>query len=471
MTQQDYWLKQGETLEQYNNRIAALRGETTAAPGYPTAQQVSSMGGSEAFTGIPVDTLSGKNPPKLPEKTVDNTNYNAINAGITGTTGTTTQAETDLTTAKAEQKTLLDKIKELLGMTSGKTAYKEQLTEEAGINQQEKDIQDLTNQLNSIKAETSAKQLTAEGQPIAMGFITGQQAEIERQNAIKSLTVSAQLQAKQGNLTLALNQIDRAVDFKYQSFEEDLNNKVKQLELIDKYELTPAETARKEELDRQYKAQQEALTVQKAQDKEFESNLVDAMQGGMSNAEVAQARNLYNSGNADQANMLVAQYSNTTGNWSEPYLLGGDYVQKNSKTGEIRTAVNVGTAATITDTKNNLYGLIKNRAVQLFADGVTDTEYQQMKQEIIDAGLASKLEDFEKLYQEKRKFLTPDYLRSLYTTDKLNQAAKDAGFTTGGFLGIGKTADVNAYIEYLMKLIEQYRSAGYSDADILKMMK
>ena len=40
---------------------------------------------------------------------------------------------------------------------------------------------------------------------------------------------------------------------------------------------------------------------------------------------------------------LEQQYATPkeTENWSEPYLLGGDYVQKNTKTGEIRTAVNV----------------------------------------------------------------------------------------------------------------------------------
>ncbi len=32
------------------------------------------------------------------------------------------------------------------------------------------------------------------------------------------------------------------------------------------------------------------------------------------------------------------------GNWSEPYLLGGDYVQKNDLTGEIRMVVNIGTS-------------------------------------------------------------------------------------------------------------------------------
>ena len=40
ISQQDYYLKQGESVDQYNARIAALRGETPAAAGYPTQTQV-----------------------------------------------------------------------------------------------------------------------------------------------------------------------------------------------------------------------------------------------------------------------------------------------------------------------------------------------------------------------------------------------------------------------------------------------
>lgn len=222
------------------------------------------------------------------------------------------QAQPIIDTAKAEQTSLLDRIKALFTQQEGKSTY--QATEEvnAGINQQQTDIQTLTNQLNSISSESAAQQMTAEGQPIAMGFITGQQAQIQRTNAIKTLTTTALLSAKQGNLTLAQSQVDRAVALKYDPIEAELKNKMSQLELLDKYVLTPAETARKEELDREYTQQQDDLQVQKAEDTAFENNLLTAMQGGMPLDEVNQARTLYTAGNKDQANMMIAKYASTS---------------------------------------------------------------------------------------------------------------------------------------------------------------
>ena len=75
--------------------------------------------------------------------------------------------------------------------------------------------------------------------------------------------------------------------------------------------------------------------------------------------------------------------------------------------------------------------------------------------------------------KETEQFLTKGYFRNLYTDEmELKKAAKEAGFSAGGFMGIGTGEEgVKDYLDYLMKIIEQYRSAGYDDKEILKMMK
>ncbi len=72
----------------------------------------------------------------------------------------------------------------------------------------------------------------------------------------------------------------------------------------------------------------------------------------------------------------------------------------------------------------------------------------------------------------EKQFLTKEYLRSLYTEEQLKEAAKEAGFTSGGFLGFGVgKRGIDDYLNYLIGLIEQYRQAGYSDKEILKQMR
>jgi len=268
----------------------------------------------------------------------------------TPVTTTPTAAQTTLETGQAESKSLLDRIKELFTQQEGKSTYQATQEQAAGITQQQKDVQDLTNQLNSISAESQAQQMTAEGQPIAMGFITGQQAQIQRTNAIKTLTTTALLSAKQGNLTLAQSQIDHAVALKYDPIESELKNKMSQLELLDKYVLTPAETARKEELDREYTQQQADLEAQKTQDSNFEKNLITAMQGGMSVAEVNQARTLYTAGNKDQANMMIAQYGGKLD--TSITEINGRKVLVDNQTGTI--IKDLGVATTTTDTEKTV---------------------------------------------------------------------------------------------------------------------
>lgn len=72
------------------------------------------------------------------------------------------------------------------------------------------------------------------------------------------------------------------------------------------------------------------------------------------------------------------------------------------------------------------------------------------------------------------QFLNADYIKDLLGDDAFRSAARDAGFKlkgTGKFLGIGKDTDYEGYKEYLDGVIAQYRDAGYTDQQILKLMQ
>lgn len=70
--------------------------------------------------------------------------------------------------------------------------------------------------------------------------------------------------------------------------------------------------------------------------------------------------------------------------------------------------------------------------------------------------------------EEAEQFLDTSYFEGLFTDDALKTAAKEAGFR-GVMTSWG--SEKTKYLDYLMDTVEQYRAAGYTDQEILKMMK
>lgn len=106
---------------------------------------------------------------------------------------------------------------------------------QAGIPEQERQALNLSNQLTSLQNESLAipsliqEQFTGRGATQA-GVEPIQTAELRR-NLIKSLSVSAQLQAVQGNIALARQQVDRAIQAEFQPYEARLSLVSKAYEL------------------------------------------------------------------------------------------------------------------------------------------------------------------------------------------------------------------------------------------------
>lgn len=104
----------------------------------------------------------------------------------------------------------------------------------------------------------------------------------------------------------------------------------------------------------------------------------------------------------------------------------------------------------------NTYGINKT------LEGITDPAQKAAIQKVY-SGTAPK---------DTTQFLDKEYLRALYTNDSLEKAAADAGF---GDLGEGfwnlKDVDTEGYLDHLQSLITQYRKAGYTDKEILNLMK
>ena len=72
--------------------------------------------------------------------------------------------------------------------------------------------------------------------------------------------------------------------------------------------------------------------------------------------------------------------------------------------------------------------------------------------------------------KEEKPFLSTDYFRTLFTEEQLKTSAEKAGLMVKRRF-LSDIPDTEGYLNYLMKLVEQYRTAGKTDAEILNMMK
>lgn len=123
---------------------------------------------------------------------------------------------------------------------------------------------------------------------------------------------------------------------------------------------------------------------------------------------------------------------------------------------------------------------------QLLTGGFNTTDIANMQSDIAAHGLDTTISGMSKEQQDliKRtlagsdtvagitspadKFITTDYLSSLFGDAALQKSANDAGFRH--MLTSWDTEKQN-YLDSLMNTVAQYRTAGYTDQEILKMMQ
>lgn len=117
---------------------------------------------------------------------------------------------------------LIDYSSQLLG----ESQFRSEQEKSVGLSELETTQDDLTSQLKGLIAESKAIPLQIQEEFKGRGVTAGGIAPIEagklRENAIKSLSVSAQLDAVGGKVTSALRKIDKAVSEKYDSIREQV---------------------------------------------------------------------------------------------------------------------------------------------------------------------------------------------------------------------------------------------------------
>lgn len=229
------------------------------------------ISGGTYHPNIPIAQISPQTAFKTPTTQPDTTNYNALLAG----TQVSLPAPVDPEQAKVDsnQKAITDRMGEL----GGQEAFAQQKESEFGVDTSKKALNDLQTQLRALNAEAAAETVKLDNQPIIGAIAQGQQAQVEKLRAIKALSISGQIQAAQGNLSLAQDQVDRAVKLKYEPLKQQLELLNRQLEF--NYDsLTRSEKRKADALKQENDEKLRRLDIQEASEKDKNATLLNQMQ-------------------------------------------------------------------------------------------------------------------------------------------------------------------------------------------------
>ncbi len=178
------------------------------------------------------------------------------------------------TSAETEAQNLTKQLQDLNTSLVGESAYRGQVEQQQGIQEAIQAKNDLTNQLNFLKTEAQQIPLTIqnqfEGRGATVGGVQPIQTAALRNNAIKALGVSALLNAANNNLTTSQVLVDRLVSQKYDPIREEINAKIKNLQLIiSSPEFTTAEKNRATQQQAILDAQKERIATQEQNSKDI----------------------------------------------------------------------------------------------------------------------------------------------------------------------------------------------------------
>lgn len=140
--------------------------------------------------------------------------------------------------AQKQQQNMLWSVQQMLGLQP-QSAEKDYLKmeKEAGIKKLESQVSGYTSELNNIVAERDANLLRLEGQGrgIPEVIIGGQQAQVNKEAAIRALPVQAQLDAAQGNLQMAQSRLDKLFTIRQQDIQTQYNFKKSVIDAVSSF--------------------------------------------------------------------------------------------------------------------------------------------------------------------------------------------------------------------------------------------
>lgn len=218
----------GTPLAGINNSGQVTNPVTPAAPPLPT-QNYNAFDTPPVPSSIDTSNL-GANPVQVPTPPPDNTN-SFVNSLVTGNPQQGLPSEQTLGQGVDKAQGNIDQttqqIQDLLTQLGYKASDTASLQESANIPGLTNQLSDLNNQLAQKKADYAQQFQNIGAQNIPSLFVTGQLAIAKAAAASDLGATAAQVQAAQGNITTALNTIDKTIQQKYQPILDNIDQQTK----------------------------------------------------------------------------------------------------------------------------------------------------------------------------------------------------------------------------------------------------
>lgn len=186
----------------YQNPNRALQ-ENVKLPTMTEPVDVSQLGSTTPFTIPPAPVLSPYDISTLP--TLDS----LFNAPKTAT--------------EVAQDALGDKALTDVAKLGTRSAAQARAETDAGVPEFNKQLNDINFQIRDLQAQSASAYNASEDRLAPTFAIRGEQAQIERQRSVKALGLSAIAQAIQGNIALAKDKADRAVEEEFAPIQAELD--------------------------------------------------------------------------------------------------------------------------------------------------------------------------------------------------------------------------------------------------------
>lgn len=202
---------------------------------------------------------------------------------------------------------LLADLKSQMDISSGKAQEIANLNQSQGVNTNRKQVTDLSNQIMALNAGNEAAKLNI-GQNvggITVSDASNEQSRLDRQNAIKAITLGAQLQAAQGNLSLATDLVNQAITAKYEPIQQRIDA-LKTFYDINKDQLSRYDSKALRDQQMRVSAAEKDLEVKKKNETDIQNMLVNASSQNAPSNLITRAGKAKTSG---EAAMILGAYA------------------------------------------------------------------------------------------------------------------------------------------------------------------
>lgn len=204
-----------------------------------------------AFTATPTPSITNINSDMV-------TPQPALDSGIKAATTTGISPEASAASSIA------NRLSAAYEKLTGKAGFQAQQEQALGVTEATKGLNEVNAQITALKNDSAAQTLAlgGQGRGITQDLLSRQGAEIERNRAIKALSLSSIAEAYKGNLATATDAVTRAVNAQYQPAQDEIDYLTKQYAIMSQ-EATGAEKRRIEQAQAVNDAKKLELETQK----------------------------------------------------------------------------------------------------------------------------------------------------------------------------------------------------------------